>query len=200
MPRALRCLPAVPWQEGAAAAAQAWQLLGISRWLWEDLVLPKCPAQPSSGVVCCLSSCRDCPGHDARHQPGHGHVLGHIALERHGDHGEWHLQGSLHPCSASICWCLTAWHAQSGQSCLQKAPSLLPLLACLCFSHEEIAAPDGQPFGGDLQRSPAHAAAAARLCPQACSWGCVLGGASKPRQGSTGIGHFASPTGCLQAG
>uniref|UniRef100_A0A8B9TKA7 Potassium voltage-gated channel subfamily A member regulatory beta subunit 1 n=1 Tax=Anas platyrhynchos TaxID=8839 RepID=A0A8B9TKA7_ANAPL len=30
---------------------------------------------------------RNRPSHDARNKPGHGHVLGDVALERHGDHG-----------------------------------------------------------------------------------------------------------------
>lgn len=30
---------------------------------------------------------RDGARHDPRHQPGDGHVLGHVTLELHGDHG-----------------------------------------------------------------------------------------------------------------
>lgn len=37
-----------------------------------------------------LLSHRDRAGYDPRHQPGHGHVLGHVALEFHGDHGRVH--------------------------------------------------------------------------------------------------------------
>lgn len=31
---------------------------------------------------------RNRPSHDARDQPRHGHVLGHLQVERNGDHGE----------------------------------------------------------------------------------------------------------------
>lgn len=31
---------------------------------------------------------RNCSSHDTRDQPGHGNVLGHLEVERDGDHGE----------------------------------------------------------------------------------------------------------------
>lgn len=63
-------------------------------------VQPHCPAMRkcSSGsaserwgrlsVTSCLIGCRNRPSHDPRDQPRHGHVLGDVALEPHGDHGE----------------------------------------------------------------------------------------------------------------
>lgn len=42
--------------------------------------------------VSCLH--RDRPGHDLRDQPGHGHVLGDVPVDGHGDHGRQRLSGS----------------------------------------------------------------------------------------------------------
>ena len=36
----------------------------------------------------CLGSHRDRSSHDTRDQPRHGDVLGHLEVERDGDHGE----------------------------------------------------------------------------------------------------------------
>lgn len=36
----------------------------------------------------CLIGCRNRSSHDPRHKPRHGHVLGNVTLEPHGDHGE----------------------------------------------------------------------------------------------------------------
>lgn len=44
-----------------------------------------------------LPSFRDRAGNDACDQPGHGHVLGHVPLERHGDHGETPGEGWAAP-------------------------------------------------------------------------------------------------------
>lgn len=51
------------------------------------------PAPQLPQPMVSLLSHRDRAGHDPRHQPGDGHVLGHVTLEFHGDHGR-----VTHPC------------------------------------------------------------------------------------------------------
>lgn len=36
----------------------------------------------------CPIGCRNCSSHDPRYKPRHGHVLGNVTLEPHGDNGE----------------------------------------------------------------------------------------------------------------
>lgn len=50
----------------------------------------------------CLGFHRNCPSHDTRDQPRHGNVLGHLEVERDGDHGE--LIPGFNSCWA-LCHC-----------------------------------------------------------------------------------------------
>lgn len=71
--------------------------LGASKWHWEDLAMktrPRC----SPHVLFFFfftPSFRNCPGNDTRDKPGHGDVLGNVALERYGDHGKGGFCGGV---------------------------------------------------------------------------------------------------------
>lgn len=59
----------------------------------ENIIFPVLDEAEQRASVCVqlgltgFSFCRDRSSHDLRHRAGHGHVLGDVALERGGDHG-----------------------------------------------------------------------------------------------------------------
>lgn len=82
----------MPQQKNAAKTVFHAKLLGLvgalgtSKWCREDLVMKNRPLCGPHAFF--TPSFRNCPGDDTRDKPGHGNVLGNVALERYGDHGK----------------------------------------------------------------------------------------------------------------
>lgn len=55
---------------------------------WNQSISCSLSIQLTDVTSACVCPHRDCSSHDLRDQPGHGHVLGDVSVDGHGDHGK----------------------------------------------------------------------------------------------------------------